>query len=230
MEKLATRLLRGETIDTSIAEIRTLLHEIGTLRKVSFKDVLTGFDGLVKQAAQRLEKEVAPIEVTSDADVWIDPHAYRPFLRSLVHVFLNAVTHGIETPECRWEAEKDEIGKITCSVVVEADTIKLTIADDGGGVNHDALRLRAVAAGIYGAFEVQSVPDDDIARLVFMDNISTQQAVTALAGRGVGLGAVLNETKNMGGQVVVETVAGQGTRFLFTRPLQQGEPSDEVNS
>jgi two-component system chemotaxis sensor kinase CheA len=52
-----------------------------------------------------------------------------------------------------------------------------------------------------------------------MDNISTQQEVTELAGRGVGLAAVLNETKNMGGDVVVKTVSGQGTQFIFTLPL-----------
>lgn len=228
LEKLATRLLRGETIDTSVAEIRRLLKEVGTLRKVAFRDVLMGFDGLVSQAAARLEKEVAPIVVRGGADIWIDPKTYRPFLRSLVHVFRNSVAHGIETPEARWEAEKDEAGKITCSVTVEGKTIKLSIADDGGGVDLDAVRQRLVEARIYSASDVLTVPDDEIARLIFMDSISTQREVTTLAGRGVGLAAVLSETTSMGGEVVVKTVAGQGTEFLFTLPLQQGDLSEVV--
>jgi PAS domain S-box-containing protein len=230
LEKLAARLLRGETIDTSVAEIRHLLTEVGTLRKVSFRDVLTGFDGLVTQTAQSLEKEVAPIVVVGGADVWIDPQAYRPFLRSLVHVFRNAVTHGIESPETRWEAEKDDAGKITCSVAVTDQAIKLSIADDGGGIDHETLRQRVVAAGIYSVSDVRALPDDEITRLIFMDNISTQQEVTALAGRGVGLAALLSETINMGGEVVVKTVAGQGTEFLFTLPLQPGELREAVSS
>jgi len=107
MEKLAVRLLRGESIDTSVAEIRALLKEISQLRKVSFKDVLMGFNGVVQQAAQRMDKEVAPIVVKGGEDIWIDPHNYQAFLRSLVHVFRNAVAHGIENPETRWEVEKD---------------------------------------------------------------------------------------------------------------------------
>ncbi|MBK7051175.1 MAG: PAS domain S-box protein [Rhodoferax sp.] len=228
LEKLAVRLLRGETVDTSAAEISNLLHEIGTLRKVSLRDVLLGFDGLVKQAAKRMEKEVAPIEVSGGADVWIDPNDYRPFLHSLVHVFRNAVAHGLETPEARWEAEKDEIGKISCTVSMVGNAIHLCIADDGGGINLKALRQRAVAAGIYAAGEVEHVPDDAIAQLIFMDNISTQQEVSDLAGRGIGLAAVLSETKNRGGEVVVKTVPGQGTQFLFALPQQREVSNKEV--
>ena len=211
LERLANRLLRGEVVDTSIVEIRTLLNEISTLRKVSFRDVLMGFEGLLKQVATRVEKEVAPIEVHGGADIWIDPQVYRPFLHSLVHVFRNAVAHGIETPEARWEANKHEAGKISCNISIEGDSIKLTIADDGAGINLEALRQRAVVAGIYKATEVGSIADEEIAGLIFRDNISTQQEVNELAGRGVGLAAVMSETKNMGGQLVVKTVAGQGT-------------------
>ena len=228
LEKIANCLLCGETIDTSVAGMRDFLKEIGTLRQVRFSDVLLGFDALVRHTAERMEKKVAPICVAGEADIWIDPHAYRPFLRSLVHVFRNALAHGLETPEGRWEAKKDETGKIMCSVAVEGNTIKLLIADDGAGINLDALRQRAVEAGIFSSSEVLDIPDDEITKLIFMDNISTNQDVTELAGRGVGLAAVMSETRNLGGKVSVKTSAGQGTEFLFTLPLTletQGERS-----
>lgn len=228
LERLATRLLRGETIDTSVAEIRLLLEEMRSLHKVLLKDALRGFDGLVSQTAQRLEKEVAPIVVKEGPDIWIAPNAYRSFLRSLVHVFRNAVTHGIESPEMRWEAGKDETGKITCSMAVEGGSIKLSIADDGGGINLDELRQRVVAAGIYSANDVLTVSDNEIVRLIFMDSISTQKEVNALAGRGVGLAAVFGETTSLGGEVTVKTVVGQGTEFLFTLPFAQSNLSEEV--
>ncbi|MDD5227717.1 MAG: ATP-binding protein [Methylococcales bacterium] len=220
MEKLAYRLLCGEAVDTSISEVRKLLNEISTLRKVSFKDVLMGFNGLVQQAAERMEKEVAPIVVKGGSDIWIDPCAYQAFLRSLVHVFRNTVAHGIESPEVRWEMDKDEVGKITCYVAIVGDAIKLTIADDGAGINLEALREKVITAGIYTADEVAAFSDEEIIKFIFMDNVSTQQEVTELAGRGVGLAAVLNETKNIGGDLTVKTVVGQGTQFLFTLPLQ----------
>lgn len=226
IEKLAVRLLRGESIDTSVAEIRALLKEISQLRKVSFKDVLMGFNGVVQQAAERMDKEVSPIIVKGGADIWIDPHNYQAFLRSLVHVFRNAVAHGIENPETRWEVEKDEAGKITCYVAIVGDAIKLTITDDGAGINFKALREKIIATGTYSVDEVHALTDDEVVEFIFMDNISTQQDVTELAGRGVGLAAVKNETQNLGGNVSVKTVAGQGTQFIFTLPLQQDDLSE----
>lgn len=226
MEKLAVRLLRGESIDTSVAEIRALLQEISQLRKVSFKDVLMGFNGVVQQAAERMDKEVSPIIVKGGADIWIDPHNYQAFLRSLVHVFRNAVAHGIEHPEARWDVEKEEAGKITCYVAIVEDVIKLTITDDGAGINLDALREKIIATGLYSAKEVQALSNDEVAKFIFMDNFSTQQEITELAGRGIGLSAVQSETQKIGGNVIVKTVAGQGTQFIFTLPLQQDDSSE----
>ena len=226
LENLATRLLSGEIIDTSAPEIRHLLEEISTLHKVLLRDALTSFDGLVQQTAQRLEKDVAPIVVKGGADVWIDPKIYRPFLRSLVHVFRNAVTHGIESAETRWEAGKDEVGLITCSISVEAENIKLSITDNGGGINLDSLRQRVVATGIYSASDILTVPEDELVRLIFMDSITTQKEVSALAGRGVGLAAVFCEIINIGGDAKVKTSAGQGTEFMFTLPLAQKNLSE----
>ncbi|MEI6745522.1 MAG: ATP-binding protein, partial [Methylococcaceae bacterium] len=225
MEKLANQLLRGEFVDISMANIRTLLDEISKLRKVTLKDVFRGFDGVVQKAAENMEKEVAPIIIKGGSDIWIDPQIYQAFLRSLVHVFRNTVAHGIESPEARWEADKDEIGKITCYAAVVSNDIKLTIADDGAGINLDAVRQKVITAGFYTADDVAKLSDDEVAKLIFMDNVSTQKEVTELAGCGVGLAAVLNETKNMGGDIVVKTVSGQGTQFIFTLPL----PKDILN-
>ena len=228
LEKLAIRLLRGEPVDVSVADIRTLLNEISLLRKVSFKDVLIGFNGVVQQAANCMEKEVAPIVVKGGENIWIDPQTYQAFLRSLVHVFRNAVVHGIESPEARWETEKDEVGKIICNVEYGKNTLKLTITDDGAGINLEALRQRLVAAGICSAAEIAALPDDEITQLIFRDNISTQQGITELAGRGVGLAAVQQETKNMGGEVIVKTIAGHGTQFIFTLPLPPEILTEEI--
>ena len=227
MEKLANQLLRGEFIDISMENIKALLDEISKLRKITLKDVLRGFDGVVQQAAENMEKEVAPIVIKGGSDIWIDPQIYQEFLRSLVHVFRNTVAHGIESPEARWEVDKDEIGKITCYVAVVGNAIKLTIADDGAGINLDVVREKVMTAGIYTADDIAKLSDDEVAKLIFMDNVSTQKEVTELAGRGVGLAAVLNETKNIGGDIVVKTVSGQGTQFIFTLPLPKEISNEE---
>ena len=218
LEALAARLLRGETIDTSRADLQHLLGELVNLRKVPLSEILKAFDSLVKQVATRQDKDVDPIEVEGGEDIWIDPQRYQAFLQALGHVFRNAVTHGLGTAQERWAQGKDDVGHITCRVSQTHHALELTIADDGTGIDLQAIRQRAVAIGLYTADAVQHVSDKDIAVLVFRDNFSSSVAVTELAGRGVGLAAVMSETQKLGGTLQVETVNGQGTELRFTLP------------
>ncbi len=220
LEELATRLLHGETIDAADIETRNLLKDVLVLRKVTFKEILLSFNGLVKQVGKAIGKEVAPIEVRGGDDFWVDPKPYQGFIQALGHVFRNAVTHGLETPEARWEAEKDEVGCIACEVSLASSAIRLTIADDGAGIDLSAIRQRAVTTGIAAAEEVSRMSDEDVIALVFRDGMSTRNAANRFSGRGVGLAAVLSETRKLGGDVVIRTVAGKGTQFLFTLPLR----------
>lgn len=220
LRHLAERLLRGERVDASIGGMRRLLLEISQLHKVPLKDVLGSFDRLIRQTAGRLEKEVAALRMRGGENVWIDPKAYRSFLRALTHVFRNAVVHGIEDPDSRLAIGKEETGTITCSIDLDGTNLKLSIADDGAGIDIDALRRRAVGAGLIAEEQVATAADEQILDLIFLDNFSTRQETSELAGRGVGLAVVRSETRKLKGDVVVKSIAGQGSEFLFTLPLQ----------
>lgn len=219
LQQLAGQLLRGEPIDTALLAIRKWLLQMGQLRKLALTDALSSFDRLVSQTAARLDKEVAPIRVTGTADVWIDPVAYKPFLRSLTHIFRNAVVHGIENPDTRLDRGKPEFGNITCDVQIEDEVLKVSIADDGEGINIDALCQRAVSIGLVAADTVAVLPVEQLMDLIFLDNISTLQDATELAGRGVGLAVVRGETHKLGGELMVQSEPGKGTQFVFTLPL-----------
>ena len=220
LEDLALRLLQGKSIDTSSDEIRRLLNDIVMLRKQTLNAVLLGFDGLVRQVAGRLGKDVAPIEVKGGENLWIDLGPYQTFLHCLGHVFRNAVVHGIESPEDRWATGKAEAGRIICQLALDKRQIRLSIADDGAGLDLDALRHRAVASGIYAEDEVGEVSDEEIAHLIFRDQLTVHDSVTELSGRGFGLAAVLAETRRLGGEVAIKNSTGKGCEFLFALPLQ----------
>lgn len=219
LSELADRMRRGEAVDLDESKLRHLLDGIATLTQVSLHDILAGFDRTIQQVAARLGKEVAPLAIDAAGEVWLDPEIYGPFCRSLVHVFRNAVVHGIEDPEERLEAEKSEAGTISCRIEVEGDTISLIIADDGAGVDLAALRRHAVETGTLSPQESEAATDRAILDLIFADSISTAAIATELAGRGVGLAAVRQETTALGGTVTLSTTAGEGTRFLFRLPL-----------
>jgi CheY-specific phosphatase CheX/signal transduction histidine kinase len=222
LERLANRLLRGEPVIAGEEDLRELLQDIVRLRKIRFSEALKGFDRLVQQVAQRTEKEVAPLEIRGEQDIWIDPQHYKHFLHALVHIFRNAVAHGIESPEARWEAEKETTGLISCTVSRLDNAISLSIADDGAGLNLEALRAKAVTTANMSQKEADAAPDEVIARTIFLDGVSTQHDVSDIAGRGVGLAAVLSETEKIGGRVDVRTMPGQGTEFVFVLPVGTG--------
>ncbi len=219
LQHLAQQLLRGNWCEAELAQMRGLLEDLGTLGKLSLTSALLGFNRLVAQVAERLEKKVNPLIVTSSLEVFLDPPTYQPFIRALSHVFRNALAHGIETPEKRWEEEKGEAGTITCHLARQDEGILLTIEDDGAGIDVNALRSRLLDTGMFSLEQMAAFSDFDLLQTIFLDRISTQQGVSEVAGRGVGLSAVRRQTMALGGTVVVSSERGRGTRFVFSLPF-----------
>lgn len=218
LEDLATRLVRGEPVDTTIGEVRNLLREIILLRKLRLTDALRGYDRVLQQMALRQEKEVQPLQIEGEQNIWVDPLHWKEFLQSLVHVFRNAVIHGLESPDIRWANNKKEAGRVGCQIRHESGQLYLNISDDGAGLDLDALRRKAAEHGTDGA---TALDKDAVADLVFMDQVSTQTSVTDLAGRGVGLSAVRQATHALGGTVSVCSRPGLGTTFQFILPCNE---------
>jgi predicted ATPase/GAF domain-containing protein/signal transduction histidine kinase/tRNA A-37 threonylcarbamoyl transferase component Bud32 len=194
------------------AEIRAVLNEIANIRLISLREALEEFDKLIRQVSARLNKMVAPIQVVGN-DVRIDPELMGPFLRSLGHVFRNAVDHGIESPDARLLAGKSETGAIQCRILRDDRELRIEISDDGGGIDVDA--LRSSAAETIGPVAA----DWSLNELVFGDGISSRHGVSEFSGRGVGLPAVRSSVETLGGRLWLDSVAGQGTTFGFAFPL-----------
>ncbi len=137
----------------------------------------------------------------------------------LLHLLRNAVDHGIEAPSLRAAAGKAEAGTITLRAAASGDQLRLTLADDGAGIDLEAVRQRALAAGLIAPGEASLASEAELLDLIFLPGFSTRQAVNELSGRGVGLDVVRTNVERMHGRVRVETQAGQGTTFSITVPL-----------
>ncbi|MDP3037190.1 MAG: response regulator, partial [Rhodocyclaceae bacterium] len=61
--------------------------------------------------------------------------------------------------------------------------------------------------------------DARIMGLIFQPGFSTVTEVTEVAGRGIGMDVVKNETANLGGRIEVESEPGRGARFRIYLPL-----------
>ncbi len=219
LEAMANRLLE-KAVDSFDAESLELLAEIRNIRSVSFKDLLSQYPKAACELAERLDKMLHPFSIEGDA-FFVNPDVYMPFTRSLVHVFRNAVDHGLETPDERLEAGKDPAGTLRCEVTLEDSGILVTIEDDGRGIDTGHLRDVAVERGMLSEQEARTADSETLLELVFEMGFSTREAVSTVSGRGVGLAAVSRELKALGGTLALETEPGKGASFHFSLPADQ---------
>ena len=132
---------------------------------------------------------------------------------AIVHLVRNAVDHGIEAPAVRRAAGKPPEGllRITCSATASR-RLELTVEDDGGGIDREAVAARAGAP----------VPETDAALLELLarPGLSTAPSVTTTSGRGMGMDIVERVVVHqLGGQLELSTERGVGTTFRLQIPL-----------
>lgn len=207
-----------ETILTPV-ECKILIPELRKLRYKSFDSLLKSYPEYVTNLANRLEKTVYVL-ITQEDQILVEPERFYDFTKSLVHIFRNAVDHGLESVDERLEEGKEEFGKITCSISETEKQICLSITDDGRGMDAENLRIKAVNSGLRTLEEVNLMTDEEAIQLIFEDGLSTKEDVNDLSGRGVGLAAVLSEMNKLGGSVMVKTVLGAGSGFYFCLPKE----------
>jgi len=135
----------------------------------------------------------------------------------LVHLVRNAIDHGLETPEKRRAAGKQESGTLRLEAFHRGGSIVVEIVDDGAGLNREAIVAKAVQKGLIPTGE--NLSDDAVNELIFQPGFSTAATTTDLSGRGVGMDVVRRNVVDLGGNVAITSHPGRGTTFTITLPL-----------
>jgi chemosensory pili system protein ChpA (sensor histidine kinase/response regulator) len=208
-EENATLLQQQARVTTDLQD--SLLRT----RMVPFSQLVPRLQRIVRQTAGTLGKQ-AQLDVYG-AEGELDRGILDRMIGPLEHILRNAVSHGIETPQSRHDAGKEESGQITIRQTREGNDVVLTISDDGKGINIDLIRQRAIEKGLLDP--KARVPDSDVLQFVLEHGFSTQQEVTQISGRGVGLDVVAKEVKLLGGSLDISSEQGAGSRFLIRLPL-----------
>lgn len=204
------------------SECKLLIPELRRLRYKPLAESFTSFADYVNRLASRFEKPIYPVKLTAEP-IQVDPDAYKGVIKSLVHVFRNAVDHGLESLDERVEHGKEEYGEISITISTNDRYIVIAISDDGRGIDAIAVRQKALAQGLLPEEQLQDASDEEVIQLIFVDGFSTKDNITDVSGRGVGLAVLKNELTKLGGYSRVKTVLGQGTTFYLYLPLQTEE-------
>ncbi len=196
-ESVHQELERGEAL------VNDLQDAVLGLRTLPLETIVGGLPRAVRDIAAEAGRDVRLELVGTDTP--LDRSILDGIADPLVHLLRNAVSHGIEPPDERVAAGKPRTGTITLHAEPRGGLVAVSCTDDGRGVSEELLqrgRDRGSLAGV-------------LAEAGF----STATGVSALAGRGVGLDAVMRHVESLGGTLEVTSEPGSGTSVTLLLPL-----------
>jgi two-component system chemotaxis sensor kinase CheA len=191
---------------------RELAHlDVTQVAPLVARHVAAGAD-LARELGKSIEFSTEATEVQAAAEV------FDALDTAVLHSIRNAIDHGVEPPEDRARAGKPATGRVIVRVRQREDRLTIEVADDGGGVDFDAVRRRAAQMGLASREELEAATEEQLAQLVFAPGFSTRDAATEISGRGIGLDAVRAAVARFGGDVRLETARGRGTTTRIEVP------------
>ena len=175
------------------------------------------FPRLVRDAALACGKQVR-LE-TEGSETELDKTLLEAIRDPLTHLVRNAIDHGIEPPERRRAAGKPAEGCVRLRAYHEGGQVNVEISDDGGGIDPERIRRRAVEQRLITSEQGSAMSEQSLLGLIFLPGFSTAAAVTTVSGRGVGMDVVKNNIDKIGGSVDVQSTVGRGTTVRIRIPL-----------
>ncbi len=204
-----TLLLQQSRVNTELQE--NLMHT----RMVPISESAPRLRRVVRQTASELDKRAT---LSFDgAEVEMDRNVVERMMAPLEHMLRNSIAHGIEDRATRKKAGKPEEGSINIALSREGSEIVIRVSDDGGGINLEVVKQKAIDRGLMKSHAELS--DQEIMHFILESGFSTAASLTQVAGRGVGMDVVNSEIKQLGGVLEIESDLGKGTQFTVRLPL-----------
>ena len=191
--------------------------EIRKTRMVPISTLFDIFPRIVRDLAIERGKEIQ-LHISGE-DIEVDRSVLEKLRDPLLHIIRNSVDHGIEEPKIRSKAEKKSQGTICLTAEQHGDHLVLKISDDGSGIDIEAVKAVAVRKKLLSKKKIAELNNREILNLVFQPGFSTQNKVTEVSGRGVGLDVVYQHIKDLHGLINLENAPGEGLQIILTVPL-----------
>jgi chemotaxis protein histidine kinase CheA len=196
---------------------RELQRSILQTRTVPFSQISTRLQRIVRQTSKQVMKPIQ-LELIGEG-IPLDAELLERVVEPLAHLLRNAIDHGIETPERRREIGKPEEGRITMRIGLQGDAAMIDIQDDGAGLDFDAIRTRAIDAGLLD--RTQDADERLLTRLILLPGFSTRSSATEVSGRGIGMDVVNQRIAALRGAMTITSERGVGMRVSLRLPVTQ---------
>ncbi len=200
------------------AKIDTLLEDIKKILAVPFSVLLDSFPKVVRDLSQDFGKEIN-LKIAGD-DMLIDRRILEEMKQPLHHILRNCIDYGIEKPKLRLTRNKELAGNITINIDRQDNNmVEIIIADDGNGIDLEKLREIYIENESLTKDEIKNIDKKELTNYIFKSGVSTNEFVTDISGRGLGLAIVREKIEQLGGYITVETTKSIGTSFKIVLPL-----------
>ena len=196
---------------------RGLQGAVMQVRMQPIGKVFSRFPKLARDVARGLGKQVEVTLIGQDTD--LDKNLVEALADPLVHMVRNSVDHGIEMPDVRVARGKSPAGQLRLEARQEGDHIRITVRDDGGGIDPERVRAKVVEKQLMDADSAARLTHDECLQLIFLPGFSTKDQVSDLSGRGVGMDVVKQRIQALNGTAMIESQPGQGSAVHLRVPL-----------
>jgi chemotaxis protein histidine kinase CheA len=205
--------IRLDALDRSILRLK---DGIETSRLVPFRNMTLRSKAILRDLTNRYGK---PAELTVENEqIELDAGIVQQLEPALLHLLQNAYDRGIESVEQRLKSGKPVQGMISIALNRRGNIYRLTITDDGGGIDGDLIHQIARSKGFKLS---QTRTPVELLAVLCQPGFSSSHSVSEVSGRGVGMDVVLAQIASIGGKLSLETILGQGTKFTIEVPAPQ---------
>ena len=199
-----------EQVERTTSDLQDLVMKI---RMLPLDVVFNRFPRMMRDLAVDLGKEIEFIIEGSETE--LDRTVIDEIGEPLIHLLRNSADHGIEKKEDRISSGKPAQGTVKLMAYQEGTKAIIKVIDDGAGINVEKIKAKAEKVGI----STNGLSEQEIKNLIFHQGFSTNEVVTDVSGRGVGMDVVKTKIEALGGTVELHSELGKGTTFIVTLPL-----------
>lgn len=185
------------------------------IRMVPISQIFSRFPRVVRDLSRDLNKKINLVIEGEDTE--LDKSVIDELLDPIMHCVRNSLDHGIETPDIRKAAGKNEEGTLLLKASNEGNMIVIDIVDDGHGIDVEKIKNKAISRGLIHPNKI--ITDQEAYQLMFSAGFSTADKITNVSGRGVGLDVVKTQIEKLNGSIIVTSEPGLGSKFSIRLPL-----------
>ena len=216
-----TAKLEIEGLQQAVQELtrssQALQAMVMQVRMIPVDVVFLRFPRLIRDLSTKLGKEVKLELVGSETE--LDRTVVDALGDPLVHLVRNALDHGLERPDDRLAAGKPRQGTIQIAARHAGGSVVIAVRDDGNGIDPSAIARKALSLGMIDQEAAEAIDMRGAIELLFTSGFSTAETTNDISGRGVGMDAVRDRIRQLGGEVVIDSTPGAGTLAQIRLPL-----------